>query len=57
MEPEPSITCVDCLGTAHLLSHAPHEGWEPGDVVAYVCPDCWERFDLILPDTESDDAG
>lgn len=51
-----TITCVDCLGTAHLLSHEPpDEGWEPGDVVAYRCPDCGERFDLELTDEDDDE--
>lgn len=43
-----TITCVDCLGTAHLLSYEPDEGFEPGDVVAYRCPDCGDRWDIEL---------
>jgi DNA-directed RNA polymerase subunit RPC12/RpoP len=54
MRAQPTIRCVDCLGTARLLSHEPEEGWEPGDVVAYRCPDCGERFDVEL--TDLDDA-
>jgi hypothetical protein len=50
-----SITCVDCLGEARLLSHPPHEGWESGDIVAYRCPDCGERFDLELTDEDDDE--
>jgi hypothetical protein len=54
MRAAPTITCVDCLGTAHLLSYEPpDEGWVPGDVVAYRCPDCGERFDLVLDEEET----
>lgn len=48
-----TITCIDCGGTCHRLSYAPHEGDEAGDVVAYRCPDCLERFDMVL---EPDDV-
>jgi hypothetical protein len=49
-----TITCVDCLGEARLISYEPHEGWEAGDVVAYRCPDCGERFDVELTDDDDD---
>lgn len=48
MEAPEGFTCVDCGGRTRLLSHRPEEGWEPGDVVAYRCPDCGERFDVVL---------
>jgi hypothetical protein len=51
--PPAEIVCVDCGGRCFLLSHAPPEGFEPGDVVAYRCQDCLDRWDLVLP--ESDD--
>jgi hypothetical protein len=50
IRPPATIDCVDCLGSARLLSHEPHEGWEDGDVIAYRCPDCGERFDLVFED-------
>jgi hypothetical protein len=51
VEPEPMIVCVDCGGRAHLLSYPPEEGtWEPGDIVAYRCEDCLDRWDLVLAD-------
>jgi hypothetical protein len=53
--PEPTIVCVDCGGRCHLLSHPPEDGiWEPGDIVAYRCEDCRDRWDLVLPDDEDD---
>jgi hypothetical protein len=47
-----TIVCVDCGGVAHRLSHPPHEGWEPGDVVAYRCADCLDRWDIVLEEDE-----
>jgi hypothetical protein len=50
-----TITCVDCGGTCHLLSYEPpDEGWEPGDAAAYRCPDCGERFDIVLEEDDVD---
>ena len=55
-KPEPGvperIVCVECGGTCHLLSYTPDEGHEPGDVIAYRCADCGDRFDIEL--TEDD---
>ena len=55
LEPDVEITCIDCGGRCHLLT-APREdgGWEPGDIVAYRCVDCLDRWDLVLPDTDED---
>ena len=51
LTPEPTIVCIDCGGRCHLLSYAPEDGrWEPGDIVAYRCEDCLDRWDLVLPD-------
>lgn len=53
--PEATITCVDCGGRCHLLTAAPEDGrWEPGEIVAYRCQDCLDRWDLVLAD--GDDA-
>jgi hypothetical protein len=51
---EPTIICVDCGGRCHLISFTPEEGWEPGDIVAYRCEDCRDRWDLVLPDEDHD---
>ncbi len=48
MKPPDTIVCVDCLGTCHLLSYPPEEGFEPGDIVAYRCKDCLDRWDIEL---------
>lgn len=57
LEPDPVITCIDCGGRAHLLTPAdvdPEAGgaepWQPGDVVAYRCEDCNDRWDIVLDD-------
>jgi hypothetical protein len=56
MKAEPSIVCVDCGGTAYLLSFPPEDGeFEPGDIVAYRCRDCLDRWDLVLPDDNNND--
>jgi hypothetical protein len=50
-----TIVCVDCGGVCHLLSHPPpDEPFGPGDVVAYRCSDCMDRWDIVIPD--EDDA-
>lgn len=48
--PTESIICVDCGGRAHLLTPAREDGqWLAGDVVAYRCSDCLDRWDIELP--------
>lgn len=49
----PTIICVDCGGTCHLLSYPrPDEdaptGFVAGDIVAYRCEDCLDRWDIEL---------
>ena len=58
MDVPSTITCVECGGTAHLSSFAPHDGFEPGDVVAYACEDCHHRLDMVIDeeDLTSDSA-
>jgi hypothetical protein len=52
--PKESITCIDCGGECHLITLPPEDGlWEAGDIVAYRCRDCRDRWDLVL--TEEDD--
>ena len=53
MTPEPTIVCVDCGGTFSLLTQPREDDeWLPGDIVAYRCRDCNDRWDLVLPDDD-----
>lgn len=54
---EKQIVCVDCGGRCHLLSYAPEEGFAPGDIVAYRCEDCLDRWDLVVEAPEDDAPG
>ncbi|MGA1542727.1 MAG: hypothetical protein EBS22_01070 [Acidimicrobiia bacterium] len=50
LPPETEIVCVDCGGRCFLLTHPREDGsWMAGDVVAYRCQDCLDRWDLELP--------
>ncbi len=47
------IVCVDCGGICHLLTRPYVEqdgsqGFRPGDIVAYRCEDCLDRWDIEL---------
>jgi hypothetical protein len=60
LEPDPVITCIDCGGRAHLLTQPRVDDeqasgaaqWQPGDIVAYRCEDCLDRWDLVLADDD-----
>ena len=49
-----SIVCVDCGGICGLLSHPGTDDdgntlpFHSGDVVAYRCADCHDRWDIVL---------
>ena len=46
-----TIMCIDCLETAHLISHYDEEDpWQPGDVVVYRCSGCGDRWDVEVPE-------
>ena len=58
MAPPDTITCVDCGGTCHRITYEPDEGFEPGDIVAYRCDQCLDRWDIELAADDLDpDAG
>jgi hypothetical protein len=49
VEPDRLIPCVDCGGRCHLLTTWPDD--DPpiaGDIVAYRCEDCLDRWDVVL---------
>jgi len=48
-QPPKEITCIECGGTAHLLSYvADDEDTDlDGLALAYRCSDCMDRFDVI----------
>lgn len=53
MSVDETVTCVECGGTCHLLTTWPDD--DPpiaGDVLAYRCADCNDRFDLVVPDDD-----
>jgi hypothetical protein len=51
-----SIICVECGGTAHLLTgFPPDDPPMPGDIVPYRCADCMERFDLVVDEADLED--
>lgn len=46
--PPETIRCVECGGTAHLISYLPDdEPLEDGYPIAYTCKECYHRHDLI----------
>ena len=48
--PEVEIVCIDCGGRAFLMTPERESGtWFVGDIVAYRCKDCLDRWDLELP--------
>jgi len=53
MDPEKTIICVECGGTAHLLSQRPDDDpFLAGDTAAYTCVDCNHRLDIVLEEDE-----
>ncbi len=45
--PPETIDSVACLGTCHRITFEPDDGWEPGQVIAYRCEDCLDRWDVV----------
>lgn len=51
-QPPAHITCVDCLGRCWMLTYPPEDGFQEGDVVAYRCEDCMDRWDIVWETVE-----
>jgi len=44
-----TIICVDCLGECMRITFRPDDDpFVAGDVVAYRCRDCMDRWDIVL---------
>jgi DNA-directed RNA polymerase subunit RPC12/RpoP len=50
------IVCIDCGGRCGLLTSEPPGGFRPGDVVAYRCSECLDRWDLEITEDDIEDA-
>jgi hypothetical protein len=47
------INCMECGGRAYLLQPLdPEDPPAPGDVLAYRCPDCAERWDVVVDEAD-----
>ncbi len=44
------IICVDCGGDCYRLSYPPEDGFKPGDIIAFRCRDCLDRWDVEFDD-------
>jgi len=54
--PATSIVCVECGGTAWLIQPVdPDDDLEAGDVLAYRCGECLDRFDLVVDERDLED--
>lgn len=50
-----TIVCVDCGGHCVLITTRPADDpFIPGDIVAYRCNDCADRWDLVLDEDDFD---
>jgi len=50
-----TIPCVECGATAHLLPRfSPDDPPRPGDIVAYRCEECMDRFDVVVDEVGED---
>lgn len=53
MIPPKEIVCVECGGTATLITFLPDDGEvEAGEILAYRCADCLDRWDLVMEDDD-----
>lgn len=58
MKPATEIVCVDCGGIASLITYLPEDGEvEPGDILAYRCADCMDRWDIVVEDDWEGEGG
>jgi len=43
-----TIICVDCGQKARRMTLPSEFGWEIGDIVAYRCTGCNDRWDIVI---------
>jgi DNA-directed RNA polymerase subunit RPC12/RpoP len=56
--PPETIDCVECGGVASLLTQRPEDDpFLAGDIIAYRCAECWDRFDLVFWDDSEAEPG
>jgi hypothetical protein len=47
------IACMECDGEAVLVQQLTDEDEiEPGDVLVYRCPDCHQRWDVVVDEED-----
>jgi hypothetical protein len=50
------IACMECGGVAVLVQPLTEEDVvEPGDIVVYRCPDCYQRWDVVVDEADLTD--
>lgn len=49
-----TITCIDCGGMCHRITYTPHEGFAAGDIVAFRCEQCLDRWDVEITGDDLD---
>ena len=50
------ISCMECEGIAVLVQLPdPDEMLEPGDVLVYRCPECYQRWDVVVDEADLED--
>ncbi len=47
--------CIDCGGRCSRITREPEEGFVPGDLVAFRCHDCLDRWDVELTEDDLSD--
>lgn len=50
------IACMECGGVAVLVQLPTEEDViEPGDVLVYRCPECYQRWDVVVDEADLTD--
>jgi hypothetical protein len=50
------IACMECGGEAQLAQPiGPEDEFDAGDIVTYLCGECWQRWDVVVDAADIDD--